>query len=103
MKSSEVILYTDPEGQIHVQVYYEDETFWLSQKRMAELFGKDVRTINEHLKNIFSTGELEANSTIRKFRIVQDEGGREVGREVDFDKAVKKLKGKKATKLKKRK
>jgi len=51
---------------------------------MAELFGVDVRTVNEHLKNIFETGELSQNSTIRKFRIVQQEGSREVTRNVDF-------------------
>lgn len=50
---------------------------------MAELFGKDVRTINEHLKNIFKSGELNPDPTIRKFRMVQTEGSREVTREVD--------------------
>lgn len=84
MNSSDIILYTDPEGHVRVEVYFEDETFWLSQKRMAELFGKDVRTINEHLKNIFESGELDPDPTIRKFRIVQMEGNREVSREVDF-------------------
>ncbi|MDR9375151.1 MAG: RhuM family protein, partial [Schleiferiaceae bacterium] len=84
MDSADIILYTDPQGQVKVEVYYEDETFWLSQKRMAELFGKDVRTVNEHLKNIFETEELSPDSTIRKFRIVQTEGAREVSREIDF-------------------
>jgi len=84
MSESEIILYTDPTGHIRVEVYFEEETFWLSQRRMAELFDKDVRTINEHLKNIFETGELEPGATIRKFRIVQKEGGREVSREVEF-------------------
>ena len=51
---------------------------------MAELFGVDVRTINEHLLNIFTTNELEKSPTIRKFRIVQQEGTRSVSREVDF-------------------
>lgn len=84
MDASDIIIYTDPNGHVKVEVYYEDETFWLSQKRMAELFGKDVRTVNEHLKNIFETEELNADSTIRKFRIVQTEGSREVSREIDF-------------------
>lgn len=84
MDSADIILYTDPQGQVKVEVYYEEETFWLSQKRMAELFGKDVRTVNEHLKNIFETEELSPDSTIRKFRIVQTEGAREVSREIDF-------------------
>jgi hypothetical protein len=84
MDASDIILYTDPQGHVRVEVYFEEETFWLSQKRMAELFGKDVRTINEHLKNIFESGELDPDPTIRKFRIVQMEGNREVSREVDF-------------------
>jgi hypothetical protein len=81
---SDIIFYNSPEGRVKVEVIYEDETFWLSQKRMAELFGVDVRTINEHLKNIFESSELEQKATIRKIRIVQKEGNREVAREVDF-------------------
>lgn len=84
MYASYIILYTDPKGQIRIEVYLEYETFWLSQRRMAELFGKDVRTINEHLKNVFDAGELDPGPTIRKLRIVQTEGTREVSREVDF-------------------
>lgn len=81
---SDIIFYSSPEGNIHVEVLYGDETFWLSQKRMAELFGVDVRTVNEHLKNIFTSGELNSSATIRKIRIVQKEGERDVAREVDF-------------------
>ena len=58
--------------------------FWLTQKRMAELFGVDVRTINEHLQNIYYSNELQKEATIRKIRIVQPEGKREVSRELDF-------------------
>ena len=83
MKSN-LIFYSTPQGNVKVEVIFEEETFWLSQKRMAELFGVDVRTVNEHLKNIFGTGELSQNSTIRKFRIVQQEGSRNVTRNVDF-------------------
>ncbi len=79
-----IILYTTTDGQVNDQVQYEDDTFWLTQKRMAELFGVDVRTINEHLQNIFKSEELSKNVTIRKFRIVQQEGNREVARELDF-------------------
>jgi hypothetical protein len=79
-----IIFYTTPAGHVRVEMYFEQETFWMSQKRMAELFGKDVRTINEHLHNIYQDGELQADSTIRKFRIVQSEGNRQVQREVDF-------------------
>lgn len=81
---SDIIFYSSPDGDVHVEVFFGDETFWLSQKRMAELFGKDVRTINEHLKNIFDEGELRPEATIRKIRIVQKEGRREVARDVDF-------------------
>ena len=84
MQSLEILLYAVPEGKAHIEVFYEEETFWLSQKKMGELFGVEVQTINYHLKEIFKTKELEETSTIRKFRIVQKEGLREVSREVDF-------------------
>lgn len=67
--SSDIILYTTESGDIKIEVLFSEETFWLPQKRMALLFGVDVRTINEHLKNIFKTHELDENSVIRKFRI----------------------------------
>ncbi|WP_270536572.1 virulence RhuM family protein [Prevotella denticola] len=81
---SSIILYTNDNGDVNIQVHYEDGTFWLTQKRMAELFNVNVSTINEHLKSIFSTGELSEEGTIRKFRIVQNEGTRQVTREVTF-------------------
>jgi hypothetical protein len=84
MEKFEIILYTTPEGKATIDVFFENETFWLSQKKMADLFNVDVRTINEHLKNIYSTGELEQAATIRKFRIVQKEGSRDVSRDIDF-------------------
>ena len=84
MQTFEILLYTAPEGSSHIEVFYEEETFWLSQKKMAELFGVDVRTVNDHLFNIFTTNELNKESTIRKFRIVQKEGTRQVSREIDF-------------------
>ena len=64
------------------EIRYEDENIWLTQKMMAELYGVNVRTINEHIKKIYNDGELVENSTIRKFRIVQNEGSRQVNREV---------------------
>ena len=79
-----IILYTTSDGHVNVQVQFEDGTFWLTQKRISELFGVNVRTISEHLQNIFKTEELEKEGTIRKIRIVQQEGTREVSREVDF-------------------
>jgi hypothetical protein len=81
---SDIIFYASPEGNIKVEVLFSNETFWLSQKRMSELFGVEVHTINYHLKEIFKTGELQETSTIRKIRIVQKEGGRDVSRDVDF-------------------
>lgn len=80
---SEIILYTSPDGAARVEVAYEEDTFWLTQKRMAELFGVTVPTINEHLATIFDSKELDREPTIRKFRIVQVEGGREVEREIE--------------------
>jgi len=81
---SEILLYTTPNGGVRVEVFYQTETFWLSQRRMAELFGVEVPTINYHCKEIFASKELEEEGTIRKIRIVQKEGERDVAREVDF-------------------
>ena len=80
----EIILYATPDGNVRVEVLFESETFWLTQKKMAELFGVNLRTVNEHLKNVYATSELEESATIRKNRIVQTEGIRTVAREVDF-------------------
>ena len=83
-QQNELIFYTTPDGAVHVEVFFQDETFWLSQKRMAELFAVEVQTINYHLKEIFRSKELDEMATIRKIRIVQKEGGRDVAREIDF-------------------
>ena len=83
-REGEIILYTTPNGVAKVEVYFQNESFWLSQRRMAELFDVEVNTINYHLKEIYQSGELEEGATIRKFRIVQNEGGRSVTREVDY-------------------
>jgi hypothetical protein len=82
--SSNFVLYTAGDGKVKLEVYLQEETLWLSQKMMAELFEVEVNTINYHLKEIFNTGELLEDPTIRKIRIVQNEGGREVSREVAF-------------------
>jgi hypothetical protein len=71
---SDIIFYKSQEGNVKVEVLFSNEIFWLSQKRMAELFGVDVRTVNEHLKNIFAISELDENSVIRKIRITADDG-----------------------------
>lgn len=84
MKDSEIILYTTPKGNVKIEIRFEEETFWLTQKKLAELFDVEVNTINYHLKEIFKSGELIEEATIRKIRIVQTEGAREVSREVDF-------------------
>lgn len=83
-KEIQFLLYNLPDNSGKVQAYVEDETLWLTQKAMAELFGVEVNTINYHLKEIFSTGELIEFSTIRKIRTVQPEGNRQVERERAF-------------------
>lgn len=80
----DIIFYQNKTGNVKIEVLYDDENFWLSQKSMAELFSVKVNTINYHLKEVFSSGELKESSTIRKIRIVQKEGKRNVNREVDF-------------------
>ena len=65
-----------------MEMRYENENIWLTQKMMAVLYDVDVRTVNEHIKKIYSDGELTEEATIRKFRIVQAEGSRQVKREV---------------------
>ena len=84
MKESEIILYTTPQGDVKIDIRFEDETCWLTQKKLVTLFDVEVNTINYHLKEIFKSGELSEDSTIRKIRIVQTEGTREVSRQVEF-------------------
>ena len=83
-QESNFLLYTTPEGGVKVEVFFQNETVWLTQKRMSELFNVSTATINEHLTNIFKSKELNEGSTLRNFRIVQKEGNREVEREVNF-------------------
>lgn len=75
-----LIKYND--GEIEVSISIKEDTIWLSQKQISELFDKDIRTINEHIKAIYKENELCEESTIRKFRIVQKEGNREVSRDI---------------------
>jgi hypothetical protein len=82
--TAEFLIFTGQAGEQSIEARYEGETVWLSQKLMAELFAVDVRTVSEHLKNIYVTGELVREATLRKFRTVQPEGGRDVARNVDF-------------------
>ncbi|MFA6027639.1 MAG: virulence RhuM family protein [Patescibacteria group bacterium] len=81
--NNQIIIYNTEDGQTKIEVKIKNETVWLSQAQMAELFQKTVPTINEHIKNVFLERELTENSTIRKFRIVQKEGKRVVERDVD--------------------
>jgi len=82
--TAEFLIFTGQAGEQSIEARYEDETIWLSQKLMAALFEVTPPTINEHLSNIYAHGEIEREATIRKFRIVQTEGKREISRNVDF-------------------
>lgn len=82
--TAEFLIFTGQSGEQSIEARYEDETIWLSQKLMATLFDVNIRTINEHIKNLFEQEEIRSEATIRKFRIVQNEGNREVQRNIDF-------------------
>jgi len=83
LPQSSILLYQTEDGRTRIQCRFEDDTIWLTQVLLAELFQKDVRTINEHLANIFEEGELSREATIRKFRIVRSEGARQITREIE--------------------
>ena len=80
--TAEFLIFQIENKEEGIEVLYQDETLWLTQKTMSILFDVDIRTINEHLKNIYSQGEVDKNTTIRKNRIVQKEGNRNLSREV---------------------
>lgn len=80
---SSIVLYQTEDGQTRIECRFESETIWLTQALIAELFQITVPTVNEHLKGIVAEGELTAEATIRKFRIVRTEGNREVSREIE--------------------
>ncbi len=81
--NSDILIYQNQEGNIKVDVRQEEETVWLTQDQMAQLFGKGRSTIAEHIGNVFKEGELDENSTLRNFRLVRLEGNREVERDVE--------------------
>lgn len=83
-QQSDIIFYNTPTGDVKIEVVFNDETFWLTQKRMAELFGVEVPAINKHLSNIYETGELDKKATISILETVQQEGNRKVKRNVEF-------------------
>jgi hypothetical protein len=82
--TAEFLVFTNQNKTSTIEVRYEDESIWLSQKLMAELFDVEVNTINYHLKEIYKSFEIQENGTVRKFRIVQQEGKRQVNRDIDF-------------------
>ena len=82
MKESEILIYKGDNGETEIEVKLERETIWLSQKQIADLFDKDSDTIGLHLKNIYSTGELEESSTTEEYSVVQKEGIRNVKRKI---------------------
>ncbi|MBI5544093.1 MAG: hypothetical protein HY901_09410 [Deltaproteobacteria bacterium] len=79
----QVLLYRSEDGRTKLDVRLEHETVWLNQKQLTELFGKAKGTISEHIQHIFEDGELDPAATVRSFRTVQLEGGREVTRDVE--------------------
>lgn len=82
--TAEFLIFTTQDGENSIEARYKNETIWLTQKLIAELFEVDISTINEHLKNIYKNGELDESSTVGKFPIVQKEGNRSVKRTVVF-------------------
>ena len=81
---TEFLLYTDPNGKVKVEIFLRDENIWLTQAKIAELFGVDRSVVTKHLQNIFETGELTKEATCAKIAQVQNEGSRQVEREVEF-------------------
>ena len=81
--NSEILIYQNPDGNIKIDVRLEEETVWLTQAQLGELFQKSKATISEHISNVFEEGELDPIATVRKFRTVQQEGARTVEREID--------------------
>lgn len=74
LQKGEIIIYTSEDGSISLDTKFENDTIWLTQKQMAELFDKNIRTVNEHINNIFKEGELDKSSVIRNFRITASDG-----------------------------
>jgi virulence protein-like protein len=81
---SEILIYQSGNGKVKLDVMLENETIWLSQKQLCELYGKSKSTISEHIKAIFDDEELEPSSTVRNFRTVQKEGDRDIQRDTQY-------------------
>lgn len=84
LNSSNILIYTNDSGSTQIDVRLVDETVWLTQQQMAELFQTSRTNVVEHTKNIYAEGELDEESTCRKFRQVRQEGNREVNREMTY-------------------
>lgn len=84
MDTGEILIYSNGDGDVKVDVRLQEETVWLTQDQMSRLFGKDKRTISEHIGNVFDEGELARSATVRNFRTVRQEGTREVARNLDY-------------------
>lgn len=81
---NEILLYTTPNGKVKVEIYLQNETIWLTQQKIAELFGVDRSVATKHLANIYTEGELSKEATCAKIAQVQTEGNREVNRLIEF-------------------
>ena len=84
MQKSQILIYRTEDGKIKLDVRFEDETVWLTQAMIAELFQSSKANVSEHIANIFAEGELSPEATVRKFRTVRQEGSRQVARELEF-------------------
>ncbi len=84
MQARDLLLFNTADKKVNISVYFQNGTFWLTQKAMDELFGVNVPAINKHLKNIYETGELNREATVSFLEIVQKEGKRNVERSVEF-------------------
>ena len=84
VSEGKIALYSTPDSNVYVEVVFKDETFWMTQKAMTDLFDVDKSVISRHLKNIFEEDEIDERATVAKIATVQKEGGREVMRTPDF-------------------
>ena len=82
-RQDQIAIYKSKDGNTQIHVRLQQETVWLTQKQMGELFGRDYKTISKHINNVFGEGELERKSTVANFATVQNEGGRQVTREIE--------------------
>jgi len=78
-----IVIYKSPDGLANLEIQLKEETVWLTQKQMSELFGTEVPAISKHIKNIYETGELKSKSTLSKMETVQKEGVRKIKRNIE--------------------